>query len=198
MEYRKDLYDAVDKFFMEIVIPYGTTTAEGGQLVKKFKPFSKKSYDEFVDKFREYAAMTEAISVEKIRIPQEDTLALELADAFEKCKDTFIKLCTRNADFYDFQNRKAAKEKVTLDELQDITLKVNLAMNSAGRDIDILENAYKEMKADDEPEYAKILQSEKDAIAKAREEQQKAQEQKIAKESEENMRRVAKMRKRNK
>ena len=135
--------------------------------------------------------------MEKIRIPQEDTLALELADAFEKCKDTFIKLCTRNADFYDFQNRKAAKEKVTLDELQDITLKVNLAMNSAGRDIDILENAYKEMKADDEPEYARILQSEKDAREKAEEERRKAQAQKIAKESEANMKRAAKMRKRN-
>ena len=197
MEYRKDLYDAVDKFFMEIVIPYGTTTAEGGQLVKKFKPFSKKSYDEFVDKFREYAAMTEAISVEKIRIPQEDTLALELADAFEKCKDTFIKLCTRNADFYGFQNRKAGGGKVSLEELRDITLKVNLAMNSAGRDMDILENAYKEMKADDEPEYAKILQSEKDAREKAEEERRKAQAQKIAKESEANMKRAAKMRKRN-
>ena len=197
MEYRKNLYNAVDKFFMEIVIPYGTTTAEGGQLVKKFKPFSKKSYDEFVDKFGEYAAMTEAISVEKIRIPQEDTLALELADAFEKCKDTFIKLCTRNADFYDFQNRKAGGGKVSLEELRDITLKVNLAMNSAGRDMDILENAYKEMKADDEPEYAKILQSEKDAREKAEEERRKAQAQKIAKESEANMKRAAKMRKRN-
>ena len=198
MEYRKELYDAVDKFFMEIVIPYGTTAAEAGQLVKKFKPFSKKNYDEFIEKFREYAAMTETLSVKKGHIPAEDTMAAELDEAFEKCKTSFIRLCTRNADFYDFQNRKVKKEHVTLDELQDISLKVNLAMNSAGRDIDVLENAYKEMKADDEPEYAKILQSEKDAIAKAREEQQKAQEQKIAKESEENMRIVAKMRKRNK
>ena len=53
MEYRKELYDAVDKFFMEIVIPYGTTAAEAGQLVKKFKPFSKKNYDEFIEKFED-------------------------------------------------------------------------------------------------------------------------------------------------
>ena len=81
MEYRKELYDAVDKFFMEIVIPYGTTAAEAGQLVKKFKPFSKKNYDEFIEKFREYAAMTETLSVKKDHIPAEDTMAAELADA---------------------------------------------------------------------------------------------------------------------
>ena len=197
MEYRKNLYNAVDKFFMDIVIPYGTTAAEAGQLVKKFRPFSKKNYDEFIDKFQEYASLTESLSVEREEIPEEDTLAGKLADAFEKCKASFIKLCTRNGDFYGFQNRKASGGKVSLEELRDITLKVNLAMNAAGRDMDILENAYKEMKADDEPEYAKILQSEKDAREKAEEERRKAQAQKIAKESEANMKRAAKMRKRN-
>lgn len=197
MEHRKNLYDAVDKFFMDVVIPYGATAAEAGQRVKKFSPFKKKDYTEFVEKFEEYAAMTEAVTAEKDSIPEEDNLASKLSDALEACKASFIKLCRRNAEFYSFQNRKAHGDKVSLEEFKDITLRVNLAMNSAGRDIDILENAYKEMKADDEPEYARILQSEKEALAEAEEERRKAQAQKIAKESEANMRQAAKMRKRN-
>jgi hypothetical protein len=48
--------------------------------------------------------------------------------------------------FYDLQNRKVRRQGATVKEFKEISLAVSLALNSARRDMNELENQYKEMK----------------------------------------------------
>jgi hypothetical protein len=86
------------------------------------------------------------MSMSDIEIPAEDEAAQKLAADFAQCKKTFLRLCEVNMQFYDLQNRKVRRQGATVKEFKEISLAVSLALNSARRDMNELENQYKEMK----------------------------------------------------
>ena len=67
--------------------------------------------------------------------------------------------------FYDFQNRKAQHKRVTTEELREIFTALQAILNSAMRDVTLLEDAYKELKASLDPEYAKEYERQKAELA---------------------------------
>ena len=89
---------------------------------------------------------TALMSMSDIEIPAEDEAAQKLAADFAQCKKTFLRLCEVNMQFYDLQNRKVRRQGATVKEFKEISLAVSLALNSARRDMNELENQYKEMK----------------------------------------------------
>ena len=107
MAYADELFRVVDKYFMEIIMPYGRTNAEAGEYLKKFKPFQKKNFDNYMQRFDRHREAAEALSMDEIAVPAEDALALDLKTKFAQSRKTFVTLCERNVKFYDFQNRRA-------------------------------------------------------------------------------------------
>ena len=146
MEYREELYAVVDKFFNEIVMPFGRTNAAGGELVKKVQLFGKKNYDEIIRRFEIHMEQTALLSMAEIAIPEDDADAQMLREYFNQSRKTFMRLCETNMDFYGLQNRKSHRQGATVKEFKKISLAVSLALNSARRDMNELENHYKKMK----------------------------------------------------
>lgn len=146
MEYREELYAVVDKFFNEIVMPFGRTNAAGGELVKKVQLFGKKNYDEIIRRFEIHMEQTALLSMAEIAIPEDDADAQMLHEYFNQSRKTFMRLCETNMDFYGLQNRKSHRQGATVKEFKKISLAVSLALNSARRDMNELENHYKKMK----------------------------------------------------
>ena len=146
MDYRDELYAVTDRFFHDVVMEFGRTNAMGSELVKKFQPFQKKNYDDIIRRFEIHMKQTALMSMSDIEIPAEDEAAQKLAADFAQCKKTFLRLCEVNMQFYDLQNRKVRRQGATVKEFKEISLAVSLALNSARRDMNELENQYKEMK----------------------------------------------------
>ena len=146
MEYREELYAVVDKFFNEIVMPFGRTNAAGGELVKKVQLFGKKNYDEIIRRFEIHMEQTALLSMAEIAIPEDDADARMLREYFNQSRKTFMRRCETNMDFYGLQNRKSHRQGATVKEFKEISLAVSLALNSARRDMNELENHYKKMK----------------------------------------------------
>lgn len=162
MDYREQLYQVIEKYFMDIAVSYGPVNEEAMQLVKKFRPFQKKNYCQYIEKYRQIAEEAERISVDHIQIPTDDIEAEELKGAFEKSRESFILLCRRNINFFDFQDRKSKKRNVSLEEFKDVSMALTAILNTAGRDMDRLENLYKSMKGIAEPKEAEQTENEND------------------------------------
>ena len=56
------------------------------------------------------------------------------------------------------------RENISAQELKEIFVALQASMNSAGRDIEALEKAYKELKLETDPEYAKAVAEGKEKI----------------------------------
>ena len=168
MAYTDELFRVVDKYFMEIIMPYGRTNAEAGEYLKKFKPFQKKNFDNYMQRFDRHREAAEALSMDEIAVPAEDALALDLKTKFAQSRKTFVTLFERNVKFYDFQNRRAQRKRVTTEELREIFTALQAILNSAMRDVTLLEDAYKELKASLDPEYAKEYAAQKAELAEKR------------------------------
>lgn len=146
MDYREELYAVTDRFFNDVVMEFGRTNAMGGERVKKFQPFQKKSYDDIIRRFEIHMKQTALMTMSDIDVPAEDEAAQKLLKDFSQCKKTFLRLCEVNIQFYDLQNRKVRRQGATVKEFKEISMAVSLALNSARRDMNELENQYKEMK----------------------------------------------------
>lgn len=164
MAYADQLYEVVYRFFMQIVMPYGVKNGEAAVYLKKFTPFKKKNFDEYVQAYNDYMNAAEALSMDGIEVPEDDEKALYLKECFHQSQKSFAKLCKRNAEFYEFQNRKVRRENISAQELKEIFVALQASMNSAGRDIEALEKAYKELKLETDPEYAKAVAEGKEKI----------------------------------
>ena len=86
---------------------------------------------------------------------------------FAQSRKTFVTLCERNVKFYDFQNRRVQRKRVTTEELREIFTALQAILNSAMRDVTLLEDAHKELKASLDPEYAKEYAAQKAELASA-------------------------------
>ena len=148
MEYREELYRLIDKFFNEVVMEFGKTNAEATGRIKKFQPFRKKDYDDIIRRFEIHMEQTALISTASVSVPEEDAAAEKLQADFLQSRKTFMRLCEVNIQFYDLQNRKIRREGATVKEFKEITTAVQLALNSARRDMTELENQYKQMKGE--------------------------------------------------
>ena len=146
MEYREEIYAVVEKFFQNVVMEFGKTNAEATARVKKFKPFQKKDYDDIIRRFEIHMEQAALLSVADLEIPEDDQDAQKLKADFYQSRKTFMRLCEVNRDFYDLQNRKVRREGATVKEFKEISLGVQLALNSARRDMNELENQYMQMK----------------------------------------------------
>ena len=112
MEYRETLYEAVDRFFNEVVMPFGKTNMEGTERVKKFQPFQKKNYDDICRRFEIHMEQAALMSVADLEIPEEDQDAQKLKEDFYQCRKTFMRLCEVNRDFYDLQNQRKNRQRI--------------------------------------------------------------------------------------
>ena len=186
MAYTDELFRVVDEYFMEIIMPYGRTNAEAGEYLKKFKPFQKKNYDSYLQRFEKHKEEAEALTMANIAMPEEDTLAQELKEKFAQSQKTFVTLCERNVKFYDLQNR------VTSEELKEIFVALQAILNSAMRDVTLLEDAYKELKASLDPEYAKEYAAQKAELAEKRARQEAEMAEREAKQANRKESRTAK------
>ena len=146
MEYREELYGVVDRFFNEVVMPFGKTNMEGSSRVKKFQPFQKKNYDDIIRRFEIHMEQTALMNMAAIPVPEEDEAAQKLKADFYQSRKTFMRLCETNMQFYDLQNRKVRREGATVAEFKEVSMAVQLALNSARRDMKELEEQYKVMK----------------------------------------------------
>lgn len=182
MAYADQLYEVVDKYFVQIIMPYGVKSSEAGRYLKKFMPFKRKNFDEYIEAYEKFSEAAKILTMENIEIPEEDEKAQYLKECFYQSQKTFCRLCERNIALYEFQNRKARHEEISVQELKDLFVGVQASMNSAGRDIDALEKAYKDLRLITDPEYAKAVAEEKAAAEKAAAE--KAAAEKAAQEKE--------------
>ena len=146
MDYREELYSVVDSFFQNVVMEFGKTNNMGSERVKKLKLLGKKNYDDIIRRFEIHMEQTALMTMSDIALPAEDEEALKLHNDFQQCRKTFMRLCETNIQFYDLQNRKVRRQGATLKEFKEITLAVQLALNSAQRDMTELENQYKSMR----------------------------------------------------
>ena len=185
MAYTDELFRVVDEYFMEIIMPYGRTNAEAGEYLKKFKPFQKKNYDSYLQRFEKHKEEAEALTMANIAMPEEDTLAQEL-------KEKFAQSQKRNVKFYDLQNRRAQRKRVTSEELKEIFVALQAILNSAMRDVTLLEDAYKELKASLDPEYAKEYAAQKAELAEKRARQEAEMAEREAKQANRKESRTAK------
>ena len=192
MAYTDELFRVVDEYFMEIIMPYGRTNAEAGEYLKKFKPFQKKNYDSYLQRFEKHKEEAEALTMANIAMPEEDTLAQELKEKFAQSQKTFVTLCERNVKFYDLQNRRAQRKRVTSEELKEIFVALQAILNSAMRDVTLLEDAYKELKASLDPEYAKEHAAQKAELAEKRARQEAEMAEREAKQANRKESRTAK------
>lgn len=172
MAYADQLYEVVDKYFVQIIMPYGVKNNEAGRYLKKFMPFKRKNFDEYIEAYEKFSEAAQILTMENIEVPEDDEKAQYLKECFYQSQKTFCKLCERNIALYEFQNRKEQRKEIGVQELKNLFVGVQASMNSAGRDIDALEKAYKDLRLDTDPEYAKAVAEEKAAAEKAAQEKE--------------------------
>lgn len=146
MDHREEMYQTADKYFMDIIIPYAPVNREAMQLVKKFRPFRKKDYGIYIEKYRELGEAAEQISMEHIAIPAEDKEAAQLKEAFDNSRKSFSLLCKRNLKFIEFQSKKSNGGEVSVEEFKELSMGLTAILNTAGQDMDRLEQIYRDMR----------------------------------------------------
>ena len=67
--------------------------------LKKFTPFKKKNFDEYVQAYNDYMNAAEVLSMDGIEVPEDDEKAIYLKECFHQSQKSFAKLCKRNAEF---------------------------------------------------------------------------------------------------
>ena len=129
MAYADQLYEVVDKYFVQIIMPYGVKSSEAGRYLKKFMPFKRKNFDEYIEAYEKFSEAAKILTMENIEIPEEDEKAQYLKECFYQSQKTFCRLCERNIALYEFQNRKARHEEISVQELKDLFVGVQASMN---------------------------------------------------------------------
>ena len=146
MEYREEMYRVIDRYFTEIIMNYGKTNSEAMQTVKKFQPFRKKNYDSFIARYEIHKKQAELLTMGSIIVPNHDEMAGKLTDAYDQSRKTFMRLCQRNIEFFTMQNKKVRREELSVKEFREVSSGLQLTMNSAKRDMDLLEQIYRAMR----------------------------------------------------
>ena len=93
MAYADQLYEVVDRFFMQIVMPYGVKNGEAAVYLKKFTPFKKKNFDEYVQAYNDYMNAAEALSMDGIEVPEDGLPQRMLSSEPKEFREAVQKKC---------------------------------------------------------------------------------------------------------
>lgn len=149
MDYREALQEQVEKYYHEILAEHGKTTVAAMKDGKKLGLFKKRDFSGHIAKFEQHKADAQALDVRDIEIPTDDVYAQNLAEAFLRSVTTFIMLCEDNIRFYDITERKQYKDSgVTVKNYTDAFQRMQTMLSAAVRDLEALDEAYKEYNAD--------------------------------------------------
>lgn len=149
MDYRDALCKQIDLYFYDITAKYHETTVAAMQEVKKFRPFKKKDFSSYIAEFETYKEKALRLESMDIPVPDEDVESKMLAKDFRNSLLSFVVLCDANIVFYDWNQKKQYNEKgVTVKDYAEVVNDMQNALKEAVVDLDLLERAYKEYRAD--------------------------------------------------
>lgn len=120
MAYADELFRVVDKYFMEIIMPYGRTNAEAGEYLKNSSHSRKRTLTIICSGSIGIGKRPRCCRWTRSRYRRRMRWRWTSRPRFAQSRKTFVTLCERNVKFYDFQNRRAQRKRVTTEELREI------------------------------------------------------------------------------
>lgn len=149
MDYRQALKEQMEQYY-QLTLAYRQTTVDAMTELKRRSPFQKKDYSPYIQSFQKHKADAEKLEVKDIAIPESDEQFLTFAALLMRSITSFILLCEENVRFYDVTDRKQyRKNQVSLKEYADAGRSWQGVLEGAVKDLEKLEDAYKECYADD-------------------------------------------------
>ena len=157
MDYKKQIIEKVESFYVDVVEEFKETE---GRIINdsKFKMlFKKKNYDGNIDHLKKCKKMALAIDVDDISIPVADSVAREVIKEFERCLVFFNSLCDAHTSMQTRLKKKADKtEELKFSEYKELFMRVQNCRNSlngALRELDIVYSDFAYDEDDDSIEY---------------------------------------------
>ncbi|MBQ3520860.1 MAG: hypothetical protein IJA50_03040 [Firmicutes bacterium] len=146
MDYKKQIIDKVESFYLDVVEEFKEAEM---QIIKdsKFKMiFKKKNYDGNIEHLKKCKKMALNIDVDDIEIPADDRMARQVVKAFEKCLVHFNNLCDTHTRLQMGLKGKAEnKEQLKFSDYKELFQKVQTArnsLNSALHEMDLVYTDY--------------------------------------------------------
>ena len=146
MDYKKQIIDKVESFYLDVVDEFKEAEM---QIIKdsKFKMiFKKKNYDGNIEHLKKCKKMALNIDVDDIEIPADDRMARQVVKAFEKCLVHFNNLCDTHTRLQMGLKGKAEnKEQMKFSDYKELFQKVQTArnsLNSALHEMDLVYTDY--------------------------------------------------------
>ncbi|MBR3788003.1 MAG: hypothetical protein IKJ85_06385 [Firmicutes bacterium] len=146
MDYKKQIIDKVESFYLDVVEEFKEAEM---QIIKdsKFKMiFKKKNYDGNIEHLKKCKKVALNIDVDDIEIPADDRMARQVVKAFEKCLVHFNNLCDTHTRLQMGLKGKAEnKEEMKFSDYKELFQKVQTArnsLNSALHEMDLVYTDY--------------------------------------------------------
>lgn len=152
MDYKQELKQLMEDYY-QLTVRYRETTVDAMMEIKKKRPFRKKDYSNHIANFRRHIKEAQALNVHGVSIPEEDGAAVELAELLDRSISSFILLCEANAEFYDLTDKKQYRSnRIALQDYTDSVSRLDGVLAGAMRELERLEDAYKQYCADNFPQ----------------------------------------------
>lgn len=145
MDYKKQLVEKIEKFYVEIIEEF----KEGELQImadSNFKSiFKKKDYGKNISMLKNCKKQALKIDVSDLDIPQSDKETLEVIRWLDKCIMNFRRLCDSYVQLQEALKRKSEKEPLKYSEYKEIFNKVQedrKNMNESLHELDIVYTDY--------------------------------------------------------
>ena len=145
MDYKKQLVEKIEKFYVEIIEEFKEAEL---QIIadSNFRSiFKKKDYGKNISMLKNCKKQVLKIDVSNIGIPKSDKEASEVVLRLERCIVNFRRLCDSYVQLQEALKRKSDKETVKYSEYKEIFNKVQedrKNMNDSLHELDIVYTDY--------------------------------------------------------
>lgn len=152
MEYRKQLIDKVECFYVDAVEEFKEVELQIIADSKFTKLFRKKNYAENISHLKRCKKIALDMDVNDISLPKEDGQAREIMKCLQRCLVHFNNLCDCHIRLQMALQKKANKEELTFSAYKELFQKVQTARNSLNRALHEMDIVYTEFTCDEDDE----------------------------------------------
>ena len=112
MSDRKEIIEAVESFYVEIIERYKDLERQVAGESRILTMFKKVDYKARIMKFKDFKRMAQSINLKKIKFDEEDELAAEVCEKLGISLSRFVKLIDAQVSCQNFLYRKSEGKKV--------------------------------------------------------------------------------------
>lgn len=150
MDYRKQLVDRVESFYVDVVEEFKEAEMQVIADSKFTRLFKRKNYDGNIEHLKRCKKIALEMDVKDVEIPKTDGEARQIVKALEKCLVHFNNLCDCHIRLQMALKKKANKEELKFSDYKELFQKVQTARNSMNSALHAMDIVYTEFTCDDD------------------------------------------------